>query len=106
MSPYRLKPRRRKSELAPSISAERVDQTLVESVYHSLLGGILSGKYPQGTILSEVAVARDFEISRTPVHDALRQLARDGLVTRERNRRARVAGITSDDVFEVFEMRK
>jgi DNA-binding GntR family transcriptional regulator len=82
------------------------DRSLVEAVYHDLLRGILDGKYPQGTILSEVAVARELEVSRTPVHDALRQLGRDGLVTREQNRRARVAGITPDDVFEVFEMRK
>lgn len=36
----------------------------------------------------------------------LRQLAKDGLVTREQNCRARVAGINADDIFEVFEMRK
>ena len=82
------------------------DRSLVEAVYHDLLRGILDGQYPQGAILSEVAVTRDLDVSRTPVHDALRQLARDGLVTREQNRRERVAGITPDDVFEVFEMRK
>jgi DNA-binding GntR family transcriptional regulator len=80
--------------------------SLVESVYQTLLQGILSGHYPDQAVLSELALARELGVSRTPVHDALRQLAKDGLVTREQNCRARVAGITPDDVFEVFEMRK
>jgi len=81
-------------------------ESLVEAVYHRLLQGILTGIYPHDAVLSELAVARDLGVSRTPVHDALRQLAKDGLVVRERNCRARVAGISPDDVFEVFEMRK
>ncbi|MFO0824553.1 MAG: GntR family transcriptional regulator [Gemmataceae bacterium] len=80
--------------------------SLVEAVYHRLLYGILTGVYPDGSVLSELGVARDLGVSRTPVHDALRLLGKDGLVVRERNCRARVAAITPDDVFEVFEMRK
>jgi DNA-binding GntR family transcriptional regulator len=82
------------------------DASLSESVYQRLLESILMGKYPQGAVLSELGVARELKVSRTPVHDALRQLSKDGLVVRERNCRARVAGMTADDVFEVFEMRK
>jgi DNA-binding GntR family transcriptional regulator len=80
--------------------------SLAEAVYQTLLQGILNGHYPDQAVLSEVALAKELRVSRTPVHDALRQLAKDGLVSRERNCRARVAGITPDDVFEVFEMRK
>jgi DNA-binding GntR family transcriptional regulator len=80
--------------------------SLVESIYQRLLQGILNGHYPDQAVLSELALARELGVSRTPVHDALRQLAKDGLVTREQNCRARVAGISPDDVFEVFEMRK
>jgi DNA-binding GntR family transcriptional regulator len=82
------------------------DEALSETVYHRLLRDILTGHYPCGTVLSELGLGRVLGVSRTPVHDALRQLAKDGLVQRERNCRARVAGITSDDIFEVFEMRK
>ncbi len=82
------------------------DEPLSEAVYHRLLHGILVGQYPSGAVLSELGVAREFGVSRMPVHDALRQLAKDGLVQRERNCRARVAGISTDDVFEIFEMRK
>jgi DNA-binding GntR family transcriptional regulator len=82
------------------------DESLSEAVYHRLLEAILTGKYPHGAVLSELGLAREMKVSRTPIHDALRQLSKDGLVARERNCRARVAGMTVDDVFEVFEMRK
>lgn len=85
---------------------ETNDESLSEMVYQRLLEAILTGKYPQDAVLSELGVARELKVSRTPVHDALRQLAKDGLVVRQRNCRARVAGLTSDDVYEVFEMRK
>lgn len=80
--------------------------TLVETVYQTLLERIVSGDLPSNTVLSEVAVARDLGVSRTPVHDALRQLAKDGLIEQASGRRAKVAPFTGDDVFEIFEMRK
>ncbi|MEK6237968.1 MAG: GntR family transcriptional regulator [Planctomycetales bacterium] len=80
--------------------------TLAEAVYETLLESIVSGDLASGTVLSEVAVAKDLAVSRTPVHDALRQLAKDGLVDQAAGRRARVADFSRDDVFEIFEMRK
>jgi DNA-binding GntR family transcriptional regulator len=98
------------SALLSHVSPANIDASdnasLSEAVYQRLLESILTGAFPQGAVLSELGVARELKVSRTPVHDALRQLAKDGLVVRERNCRARVAGMTVDDVFEVFEMRK
>lgn len=87
-------------------AGEVSEESLSEWVYQRLLESILTGKYPQHGVLSELGLARELKVSRTPVHDALRQLAKDGLVVRQLNCRARVAGLTSDDVYEVFEMRK
>ena len=81
-------------------------RSLVESVYARLTAGILSGALPSGTVLSEVELAKELGVSRTPVRDALRQLGKDGLVTQARNRRATVARFSPDDVFEIFELRK
>jgi DNA-binding GntR family transcriptional regulator len=102
---------RRKAVAAPERALDSAldsahEESLSEAVYHRLLQGILAGQYASGAVLSELGVARELGVSRMPVHDALRQLAKDGLVQRERNCRARVAGITTDDVFEIFEMRK
>ncbi|MEI6232950.1 MAG: GntR family transcriptional regulator [Planctomycetota bacterium] len=79
---------------------------LSDSVYEALVAGILAGKLAPGAVLSELALGRQFKVSRTPIHDALVQLAKDGLVEQEANRRAVVAAFTSADVFDIFEMRK
>ena len=50
---------------------------LSDTVYETLLDAITSGKMARGAIVSEVALAKQLEVSRTPVHDALRQLAKD-----------------------------
>ncbi len=82
-----------------------VDRSLVDSAYQALLERIVTGALPSGTIISELALAQELGVSRTPVHDAVRQLAKDGLVVREGRRLARVAALSPDDVFEIFEMR-
>ena len=80
--------------------------SLVEAVHGSVLEAIIAGRLAQGTVLSEVSLARQMQVSRTPVHDALRQLAKDGVVEQTAGRRARVASFTRDDLFEIFELRK
>jgi DNA-binding GntR family transcriptional regulator len=57
-------------------------------------------------VLSELSLSRKLDVSRTPIHDALRQLARDGLVAQRANRRAVVTNFSATDVFDIFEMRK
>jgi len=79
---------------------------LSDSVYETLLEAILVGKLPPGTVVSEVSLARQLTVSRTPVHDALRQLSKDGLVLQKANHRAVVAKFTPEDIFDIFEMRK
>jgi GntR family transcriptional regulator, rspAB operon transcriptional repressor len=79
---------------------------LSDSVYETLLAAILAGQLLPGSVVSEVALARQLNVSRTPVHDALRQLAKDGLLKQRANHRAVVAQFSREDVFDIFEMRK
>jgi DNA-binding GntR family transcriptional regulator len=79
---------------------------LAESVYQSLLEQIMSGRIAGGTTLTVVGVAKKLGVSRTPVHEALRLLAKDGLVEQALKRRAKVSAFTAEDVFDIFEMRK
>lgn len=83
-----------------------VRSTLADAVYETLLEAILSGRLPGGAELSVVAVAKELDVSRTPVHEAIRHLARDGLVRLAVNRKARIVSFTERDVFEIFAMRK
>lgn len=82
------------------------ETSLVEAVYEAVLKAILVGNLPPHTIVSEVALSKQLQVSRTPVHDALRQLAKDGVMEQTPGRRARVAAFTRNDVFEIFELRK
>ncbi len=79
---------------------------LSDTVYETLLEAIISGRLASGTIVSEVSLAKQLDVSRTPVHDALRQLSKDGLVEQRAGRRAVIATFSKEDVFDIFEMRK
>ncbi|MFT5525346.1 MAG: DNA-binding GntR family transcriptional regulator [Pirellulaceae bacterium] len=81
-------------------------ESLAESVYESLLEGIIVGQLCPGMFLSAAKLSEKLEVSRTPIHDALWMLAGDGLVEIQPGRRARVSKFGRDDVWEVFEMRK
>jgi len=89
-------------ELQHGVESTRLSDT----AYETLVEAILSGRLAPGTIVSELELARQFNVSRTPVHDALRQLTKDGLVSQEMNRRAVIAAFTVEDVHDIFEMRK
>ncbi len=78
---------------------------LSESVYETLLDAILSGRLAPGTVISEVSLARDLNVSRTPVHDAMRELVKDGLVLQEPNRRPVIAKFSGEDIRDIFDMR-
>src|SRR5262245_58599844 len=93
--------------LTPLSLQGRIERSrLSDTVYEALLEAIVSAKLPPGAIVSEVALAKQLEVSRTPVHDALRQLAKDGLVEQRAGRRAIITTFSKEDVHDIFEMRK
>ena len=78
---------------------------LVEAAYEALLENILSGSLPSGTIVSEVSLAKDLNVSRTPVHQALARLAKDGLIEHRSGIQPRVARFSREDIIEIYDMR-
>ena len=75
-------------------------------VYSAILDRIIGGRLAPGTVLSAVKWSEKLQVSRTPVHEALRMLEADGLVENPAGRRAQVASFTKDDLWEIFEMRR
>lgn len=65
---------------------------------------ILSGRLNPGTRLDEQALAKRFQVSRTPVREALRHLASSGLVEIKRNQGATVMELTTRCVVEMFQV--
>lgn len=78
---------------------------LVEGAYEAILENILSGVYPSGTVVSEVSLAKDLNVSRTPVHQALARLAKEGLIEHRSGLQPRIARFNREDVIEIYDMR-
>lgn len=78
--------------------------TLSEAIRLSLADDITSGRLLPGTEVDEQSIGERFGASRTPVREALRQLASTGLVSLEPRRGARVAMLTVDRLSEMFEV--
>jgi DNA-binding GntR family transcriptional regulator len=65
---------------------------------------IVRGKIRPGATLDETAIAARFRVSRTPVREAIRQLAASGLVEAKPHRAAVVAQPTHEDLIGMFEI--
>jgi DNA-binding GntR family transcriptional regulator len=66
---------------------------------------ILSGQLMPGSQISQAQVAVRFGVSRGPVREAFRSLERDGLIDARLNHRARVAGLSVDDLEHLYTLR-
>jgi DNA-binding GntR family transcriptional regulator len=89
-----------------SISARPVGAaklTLAEELRLQLADDIVQGVLGPGTQLDESEIARRFSVSRTPVREALRQLAASGLVDSRPHRGAVVARPTVERLSSMFE---
>lgn len=78
---------------------------LADTAYESLRAQILSGELPHGTHLAEEDLAANLNISRTPVREALRRLAADGLVDFAPNRGASVIRWEREELRDIFDVR-
>lgn len=73
--------------------------------YAALLSRIQTGQIQAGEFLIESDLAQDLGVSRTPVREAIRRLAAEGLVLTEGRRRAIVRQFDADETDELFELR-
>ena len=78
-----------KRDARPTPSAGKT--TRAEDLRLQLADEIVRGVLPPGVALDETAIAQRFSVSRTPVREALRQLAASGLIESRPHRSAVVA---------------
>lgn len=67
---------------------------------------IISGQLQSGAPLSEIALAEEFGVSRTPVREALKQLQTEGLVTIRPRVGTYVTSPSRLEIIELFEMKE
>ena len=81
------------------------NQPLSNSLFVKVQKDILSGKIPANSKLTEQAICKKYNVSRTPVREAFRQLESDGLIENIPNRGAYVIGLSSRDISDLFDLR-
>jgi DNA-binding GntR family transcriptional regulator len=74
-------------------------------VAEAIRQALLEGRFKPGEDLSEVAIAKEMNVSRGPVREALLVLAQQGLITHSQNHGFSVLGFTDRDHTEIDEVR-
>ena len=79
--------------------------TVSENTYERIRIRILDGDYAAGSRLREKEVAEELGVSRTPVREAVRRLAAEGLLNVHANRGAEVVRYDRAELGEIFALR-
>ena len=80
--------------------------TAVDSIYSGIRKKIIAKELEKGQRLAETAIAKEFSVSRTPVREAIRRLAADGLVNIIPGWGAHLVSPTKEEVIDTSSMRQ
>jgi DNA-binding GntR family transcriptional regulator len=80
-------------------------ETVASRIYGAIKVQIIDGRYAPGARITEENIAQEFNTSRTPVREAMRQLVADGFALFKPNSGTVVRDWTPEQVREVFDLR-
>jgi DNA-binding GntR family transcriptional regulator len=89
---------------SPQAAARMADQPLYQRVAERLRERIVAHTLAPGSWIDEQALTAEWGISRTPLREALKVLAGEGLVTMKLRRGAYVTEVSERDLSEVFHL--
>jgi DNA-binding GntR family transcriptional regulator len=92
------------STATPPATSRLRESALYEQVAERLRARILAHTLPPGSWIDEQSLAAEFGISRTPLREALKVLASEGLVTMKLRRGAYVTEVSERDLTEVYHL--
>lgn len=81
-------------------------ELLADQAVRILREAIVTGELLPGEELPEEKIAAKLGISRTPIREALRRLQREGFLTGQRGKPARVTILTEEDFLQTLEVRQ
>ena len=84
---------------------EKSSGGLSSRVYHQIRAEIIRGALVPGESVTEMGLANDCGVSRTPVREALRQLELEGLVELIPNKGAVILCISPEDISDIYQIR-
>lgn len=99
------KPMSASSYVEEPMIVDNTPSTLRTHLVKVLRSQILGGKYRPGDRLNESQIAREFNISRIPVREALSQLQEQGLVMNHERRGMFVVQLSNDEVQQINSLR-
>jgi DNA-binding GntR family transcriptional regulator len=85
--------------------ADENDAPLPDILYRRLRSGILSGTLKPGQILRQEELARQSNVSRVPLREAMGRLEADGLVVLRPRRGYAVRSLDESEIVEIYELR-
>ena len=80
-------------------------RTKADEIAVAIEAAIASGDIPADTVLRQGRLAAQYGVSRTPIREALRLLAAEGLVAFSPNRGVRVRQVRTGELIEAFRIR-
>jgi DNA-binding GntR family transcriptional regulator len=81
-------------------------ESTAEQVAAALREAIINGNLPQGTYLREISLAKRFNVSRNTIREATQILVGERLVTRRMHRGAFVRRLGTEDVHDLYRVRR
>jgi len=91
--------------MTESLFTPPTQRALHSHVYDALRRAIITGVLKSGQRVNELEVARQMQISRAPIREAIRQLEQEGLLVNVPRRGTFVMSLTVDDIAEVYTLR-
>jgi DNA-binding GntR family transcriptional regulator len=82
------------------------ESSQVDRAYHNIKTGIIEGRYRPGAPLSEVVLAREHGMSRTPVREGLARLWQERYLERVAGHGYFVARVTVQSIHDTFAVRR
>jgi DNA-binding GntR family transcriptional regulator len=89
----------------PSRNRKIQRQSLPETLAESLRERILNGEIKEGEALVQDVIAQEYDVSRMPVREALRQLEACGLVEMKIHKGAVVTSLPTEQIAELYDLR-
>jgi DNA-binding GntR family transcriptional regulator len=82
------------------------DRSIRDRAYLHIQRKIATGELKQGSAISELALAKELGISRTPIREAIGQLIAEGLLEQSPSRGTIVVQLTRQDIVDLYELRE
>ncbi|OLE12245.1 MAG: hypothetical protein AUG89_08020 [Acidobacteria bacterium 13_1_20CM_4_56_7] len=92
--------------LAATYSLDAKRSPIWERVYAHVHQKLATGELRGGQTVSELSLAKELGISRTPIREALSRLASEGIVEHASGRRLAIVRLTRQDIVDLYELRE